>query len=48
MRNAYTMNLVPENMEGLLSGMPDLWITLQAELLAFAAFAEELSNMDED
>ena len=47
-RNVYTMNLVPENMESLLSAVPGLWTTVKAELLAFADFVEELSSTDPD
>ena len=47
-RNVYTMNLVPENMESLLSAMPSLWTTVKAELLAFADFAEDLAGMKEE
>ncbi len=39
-RNVYTMSLSPEKMAGLVSALPALWSTLQAELGAFADFLE--------
>ncbi|MFQ6102247.1 MAG: hypothetical protein ACE5OS_13590 [Anaerolineae bacterium] len=41
------MNLAPEKMAGLLSGLPALWSKLRAELLAFADFLEHLARADE-
>lgn len=43
-RNVYTFNLVPEKMEPLTSALPELWSQVQAELLAFAGFLEELAQ----
>jgi len=43
-RNVYTINLVPEKMDGLLSVLPGLWLAVRAELLAFAEFLEELAQ----
>ena len=40
------MNLTPEKMEGLVSGLPALWPRLRAELLAFADFLEYLGQAD--
>jgi len=45
-RNVYTMNLVPERMAGLMTTVPGLWLTLRAELLAFADFLEALAQTD--
>lgn len=45
-RNVYTVNLTPEKMEGLLSGLPALWSRLRAELLAFADFLEYSGRAD--
>jgi hypothetical protein len=42
-RNVYTMNLVPEKMEGLMEALPELWPKLRAELLAFADYLEALN-----
>ncbi len=41
-RNVYTVNLAPEKMSGLITALPKLWADLQAELLAFADFLEDL------
>lgn len=43
-RNVYTLNLKPEKMENLISSLPGLWSQVQAELLAFADFLEELAS----
>lgn len=43
-RNVYTVNLVPEKMSGLIAALPALWADLQAELLAFADFLDDLSR----
>jgi hypothetical protein len=40
----YTINLFPEKMAGLITVLPGLWIKLQAELLAFADFLEDLAQ----
>ena len=37
-RNVYTINLVPEKMEGLMDTLPEFWPTLRAGLLAFLVF----------
>jgi hypothetical protein len=47
-RNAYTMNLVPDKMAGLLATLPELWSQVRAELLAFADFLEQLAHVDEE
>lgn len=46
-RNVYTANLRPERMAGMLQTLPELWPRLQAELLAFADFLEQLARRDE-
>ena len=43
-RNVYTTNLAPDKMLGLMSTLPTLWKSLGTELLAFAAFIEELAK----
>ncbi len=43
-RNVYTINLIPEKMEGLVKTLPELWPNLQAELLAFADYLEALNK----
>lgn len=45
-RNVYTVNLAPEKMVGLVSGLPASWSKLRAELLAFADFLEHLACAD--
>lgn len=42
------MNLVPEKMAGLLTGLTELWLLLCAELLAFADFLEDLAQASEE
>lgn len=46
--NVYTMNLVPARMSDLIAALPDLWMRLRAELLAFADFMEEVAQADSD
>lgn len=41
-RRVYTINLAPEKMASLLSALPPVWATLQAELIAFADYLEAL------
>lgn len=43
-RNIYTTHLVPARMDGLLQVLPDLWLRLKNELLAFAAFLDGLAK----
>ena len=43
-RNMYTINLVPEKMEGLMDTLPEFWPTLRTELLAFADYLDVLNN----
>jgi len=43
-RNVYTINLVPEKMEGLMDTLPEFWPTLRAELLAFADYLDVLDS----
>ena len=43
-RNVYTINLVPDRIAGLMSALPVLWPKLQAELLAFCDFLDELAR----
>ena len=43
-RNVYTINLVPEKMEGLMDTLPEFWPTLRAELLAFADYLDVLNT----
>ena len=45
-RNVYTMSLAPEKMAGLMATLPTLWLTLRAELWAFADFLEVLGEDD--
>lgn len=42
-RNVYATNLVPSKMQGLLERLPPLWNRLRAELMAFAAFLEQIA-----
>ncbi|MBI4639913.1 MAG: hypothetical protein HY731_04425 [Candidatus Tectomicrobia bacterium] len=46
-RNVYMINLVPEKIERLISALPRLWPQLQAKLLAFADFLEELARAND-
>lgn len=43
-RNVYTINLVPEKMEGLMDTLPEFWPALRAELLAFADYLDILNS----
>ena len=43
-RHGYAMNLVPDKMAGLVAVLPNLWLQLSAELLAFADFLEALAQ----
>lgn len=43
-RSVYAISLAPEKMAGLMSALPTLWLTLRAELLAFADFLEALGQ----
>lgn len=43
-RNVYTFNLVPQKMEPLIAALPGLWNQVNAELVAFADFLEELAQ----
>jgi hypothetical protein len=45
-RSVYTLNLEPGKMENLISSLPGLWSQVQAELLAFADFLEELAKRE--
>jgi len=38
------MNLKPDKMSSLISALPGFWLTLRAELEAFADFLEELAK----
>jgi len=42
-RNIYATNLVPSKMQGLLERLLPLWNRLCAELIAFAAFLEQIA-----
>jgi hypothetical protein len=46
-RNIYTFNLVPEKIKPLVSSLPELWLRLRAELLAFADFLEDVAQASE-
>lgn len=46
-RHAYTVQLVPEKLTHLVRNLEELWPSLMAELLAFAAFLEALAQMHE-
>jgi hypothetical protein len=43
-RNVYTLNLVPEKVESLVSVLPELWTGLRIELLAFADFLDQAAE----
>jgi hypothetical protein len=43
-RNVYTVNLIPDKMVNLVTTLPKLWAKLQAELLAFADFLEDMAQ----
>lgn len=43
-RNVYTINLIPDKMATLVIALPKLWPQLQAEMLAFADFLEDLAQ----
>ena len=43
-RNVYTTNLLPDKMNGFMSALPKLWLTIRTELYAFADFLEELDR----
>jgi len=45
-RNLYTFHLVPEKLEDLLNALPRAWQNVQAELLAFAEFLEDLAHTE--
>ena len=47
-RNVYTINLVPEKMEGLIQALPELWPKLRAELFAFADYLDALNSSFSD
>lgn len=40
-RNVYASELLPERMTAMLTDLPELWVDLRAELLAFADFLEQ-------
>lgn len=42
-RNVYAIDLVPDKMQGLLERLPLLWNRLRVELVAFAAFLEQIA-----
>lgn len=46
-RNAYTTQLDPKRMETVMNVLPDVWPSLQSQLLAFADFLDRLSRADE-
>jgi len=43
-RNVYTLNLLPERVEDLVSALPELWPKLSAELSAFADFLDQMAE----
>ena len=43
-RNVYSFNLLPEKIEPVISGLPDEWHKLKAELLAFSDFLEQVGK----
>jgi hypothetical protein len=43
-RNMYTNRLQPDKIEGLVRSLPDLWVGVKAELLAFADFLDYLDQ----
>jgi hypothetical protein len=40
----YTNRLQPDKIEGLVRSLPDLWVGVKAELLAFADFLDYLDQ----
>jgi hypothetical protein len=46
-RNIYTANLIPERMADLLMNLPDLWLKVRAELLAYADLLQEIEGSDQ-
>lgn len=46
-RNVYTTNLTPDKMEELMIALPEAWLRLRAELLAFADFLSALDQPNE-
>jgi hypothetical protein len=47
-RNLYTTNIVPAEMEKLVTGLPPLWSQIRQELAVFVKFLDELTHADED
>ena len=43
-RHAYAIYLTPDKIAPLITVLPELWVQLQAELLAFADFLEEVDR----
>ncbi|TAH53654.1 MAG: antitoxin [Chloroflexota bacterium] len=47
-RNIYTTNIVPNEMEKLVTGLPALWGQIRQELGTSVKFLDELSHADEE
>jgi len=47
-RNIYTTNLVPSELEKLVVPLPQLWSQIREQLDAFADYLDQLSHADED
>jgi hypothetical protein len=43
-RNVYATNLVSGKMEGLVVGLPGLWVAVREEFLAFAAYLDDVAS----
>jgi hypothetical protein len=43
-RSAYTIDLDPQKTAALVEILPELWLKLKAELLAFADYLETLNE----
>lgn len=46
-RNIYTANLIPERMADLLINLSDLWVSVRAELLAYADLLQQIEEPDQ-
>jgi hypothetical protein len=47
-RNIYTTNIVPSDLEKLVVPLPQFWAEVQSQLLAFAKYLDELAHADEE
>lgn len=46
-RNIYATEMDPNRMEVLITGLPELWLSIRRELEAFAEFLEQMAHADE-